>query len=257
MRLAPRTLKTISGLLLCVCFFSCGGTLPRLGSLMTFEMEDQFRNSHSHADFKDRMLVVIGSDRGGASAAEKWGKALSHSLKPEMDSGKMSLVALADLEGVPFFLKDYVRGKFSQNAGDWALMDWKGLFADSYGFIAGNANVVVFDKEGVLAYQAHFSECRPDQVLSLTAIIRSKLDGPPPVECPQSVDARSVKAVPQLPSWQRVGGSSPSGRAPYLPGKSGNLALSTRGPRLGTTHGPILSTRPLPMQFSTMAHLPS
>jgi hypothetical protein len=107
-----------------------------------------------------------------------------------MDSGKMSLVALADLEGVPFFLKDYVRGKFSQNAGDWALMDWKGLFAESYGFIAGNANVLVFDKEGALLYQAHFSECRSDQVLSLTEIIRSKLDGPPPVECPQSVHSR-------------------------------------------------------------------
>ena len=177
----PQTLKMIAGLLLCGCFFCCAGTFPRLGSLMSFEMEDQFRNSHSHADFKGRVLVVIGSDREGAPEAENWGKALSQSLKPERDSGRLNLIGLSNLKGVPFFLKDYVRGKFSQSAGDWALMDWKGLFADSYGFIAGNANVVVFDKEGVLAYQAHFSECRPDQVLSLTAIIRSKLDGPPPV----------------------------------------------------------------------------
>jgi hypothetical protein len=177
----PRTLKTISGLLLCGCFFCCGSTLPRLGSLMSFEMEDQFRNSHSHADFLGRVLVVIGSDREGASAAENWGKALSQSLKPERDSGRLSLVGLSNLKGVPFFLKDYVRGKFSQNEGEWALLDWKGMFAESYGFIAGNANVLVFDKEGALVYQAHFSECRPDQVLSLTAIIRGKLDGPPPV----------------------------------------------------------------------------
>jgi hypothetical protein len=142
----PRILKTISVLSLCVGLFYCGGTSPRLGSLMSFEMEDQFRHSHSHADFK----------------------------------GRLNLVGLSNLKGVPFFLKDYVRGKFSQNAGEWALMDWKGLFADSYGFIAGKANVVVFDKEGELVHQAHFSECRPDQVLSLTAIIRGKLDGPPP-----------------------------------------------------------------------------
>ena len=177
----PHTLKMIVGPLLCGCFFCCAGTFPRLGSLMSFEMEDQFRNSHSHADFKGRVLVVIGSDREGAPEAENWGKALSQSMKPERDSGRLNLIGLSNLKGVPFFLKDYVRGKFSQSAGDWALMDWKGLFADSYGFIAGNANVVVFDKEGVLAYQAHFSECRPDQVLSLTAIIRGKLDGPPPV----------------------------------------------------------------------------
>jgi hypothetical protein len=181
MDLAPRTLKTISCLLLCGCLFYCAGTSPRLGSLISFEMEDQFRHSHSHADFKGRVLVVIGSDREGAAAAEKWGKALSQSLKPEKDAGRLNLVGLSNLKGVPFFLKDYVRGKFSQNEGEWALMDWKGLFAGSYGFIAGNANVLVFDKEGVLVHQAHFSDCPPDQVLSLTAIIRSKLDRPPPV----------------------------------------------------------------------------
>lgn len=176
----PRKLKMVACLLLCGCFFCCGSTLPRLGSLMSFEMEDQFRNSHSHADFLGRVLVVIGSDREGASAAENWGKALSQSLKPEKDSGRLSLVGLSNLKGVPFFLKDYVRGKFSQNEGEWALLDWKGMFAESYGFIAGNANVLVFDKEGVLVYQTQFSECRPDQVLSLTAIIRSKLDEPDP-----------------------------------------------------------------------------
>ena len=181
MSLAPRTMKMISGLLLCLGFFCCAGTSPRLGSLMTFEMEDQFRHSHSHADFKGRVLVVIGSDREGAPAAENWGKALSQALKPERDAGRLNLIGLSTLKGVPFFLKDYVRGKFSQNAGEWALMDWKGLFAESYGFVAGHANVLVFDKEGVLVYQAHFSECRPDQVLSLTAVIRSKLGGPPSV----------------------------------------------------------------------------
>ncbi len=148
---------------------------------MSFEMEDQFRNSHSDADFKGRVLVVIGGDRKGAAAAENWGKALARSLKPEIDSGRLSLVGLSNLKGVPFFLKAYVRGMFSKNPGDWALLDWKGQFADSYGFIPGNANVLVFDKEGALLHQAHFSECRPDRVLSLTAIIRGKLDGPDPL----------------------------------------------------------------------------
>jgi len=109
MSLAPRTMKMISGLLLCLGFFCCAGTSPRLGSLMTFEMEDQFRHSHSHADFKGRLLVVIGSDREGAPAAENWGKALSQSLKPERDSGRLNLIGLSTLKGVPFFLKDYGR----------------------------------------------------------------------------------------------------------------------------------------------------
>ncbi|MCK7491057.1 MAG: hypothetical protein MZW92_04260 [Comamonadaceae bacterium] len=143
-------------------------------------MEDQFRDPHTDADFLGRVLVVIGGDREGAPAAKNWGRPCRAPLKPERDSGRLALVGLSDLKGVPFFLKAYVRGQFSQNAGDWALMDWKGLFADSYGFVAGAANVIVFDKEGHLVYQAHFTECRPDQVLSLTATIRSLLDGPPP-----------------------------------------------------------------------------
>lgn len=171
-----RTLKMISCLLLCGCFLCCGGTVPRLSRLMPFEMEDQFRNSHSHEDFQDRVLVVIASDREGASVAENWGKALSLSLKQTRDDGRLNLIGLSNLKGVPFFLRDYVRGKFSQNTDDWALMDWKGLFAESYGFVAGNANVLVFDRAGRLIHQTHFSECRPHQVLSLTAIIRGVLD---------------------------------------------------------------------------------
>jgi hypothetical protein len=171
-----RTWKMISCLLLCGCLLCCGRTLPRRSSLISFEMEDQFQNLHSREDFRERALVVIGSDREGAPVAENWGKALSHSLQPEKDAGRLNMVGLSNLKGVPFFLKGYVRGKFPQNARDWALMDWKGLFADSYGFIPGNANVLVFDEEGELLHQAHFSECRPDQVLSLAAIIRSMLD---------------------------------------------------------------------------------
>lgn len=173
-----RILRPIPFLLLTGCFVGCAGTLPRLGSLISFAMEDQFQKSHSHADFKGRVLVVIGGDRAGASAAGHWGEALSRSLKPEIDSGRLSLVGLSNLKGVPFFLRGNVRGMFSKDSRDGVLLDWTGLFADSYGFISGKANVLVFDKEGALAYQAPFSECRPDQVLSLTEIIRSKLDGP-------------------------------------------------------------------------------
>ncbi len=171
-----QTWKIISCLLLCGCLLCCGRTLPRSSSLISFDMEDQFRNSHSHADFQDRVLVVIGSDREGAPVAENWGKALSHSLQPEKDAGRLNLIGLSNLKGVPFFLKNYVRGKFPQDAREWALMDWQGLFAGSYGFIPGNANVLVFDEEGVLVHQAHFGECRPDQVLSLAAIIRRMLN---------------------------------------------------------------------------------
>ena len=173
----PRTWKMISCLLLSGCLLCCGSTLPLHSSLISFEMEDQFRNLYSDAHFQGRVLIVIGSGRKGAAVAENWGKALSRSLKQEKDAGRLNLIGLSNLKGVPFFLKGYVRGKFPQNARDWTLLDWQGLFAESYGFIAGDANVLVFDEKGVLFHQAHFSECRPDQVQSLAAKIRGTIDG--------------------------------------------------------------------------------
>lgn len=177
----PQTWKMISCLLLYGCLLCCASTLPLRSSLISFEMEDQFRNLHSDAHFQGSALIIIGSDRKGAAVAENLGKDLSRSLKPEKDAGRLNLIGLSNLKGVPFFLKGYVRGKFPQNARDWTLLDWQGLFAESYGFIAGDANVLVFDEKGVLFHQAHFSECLPDQVQSLAAIIRGMLDGPPPV----------------------------------------------------------------------------
>ena len=177
----PRTWKMISCLLLYGCLLCCASTLPLRSSLISFEMEDQFRNLHSDVHFQGRVLIVIGSDRKGAAVAENWGKALSCSLKAEKDAGRLNLIGLSNLKGVPFFLKGYVRGKFPQNARDWTLLDWQGLFAESYGFIAGDANLLVFDEKGVLFHQAHYSEYRPEQVQSLAAVIRGMLDEPPPV----------------------------------------------------------------------------
>ena len=87
--------ETAACLLLGWCLFGCGGTFPRLGALMTFEMEDQFRNSHSDADFDGRALVVIGGDREGASAAENWGKAAIHPQAAGKGLGRLSLVGLS------------------------------------------------------------------------------------------------------------------------------------------------------------------
>ena len=96
-----------------------------MSHLVAFEMEDQFKNTYSHADFWGHILVVVGSDKEGASVAMEWGKALGKSLKPEIDGERVSLIGLSDLRGVPFFLKKYVRGKFSQSKEDWALLDWR------------------------------------------------------------------------------------------------------------------------------------
>ena len=137
-------------------------------------MEDQFKNTYSHADFWGHILVVVGSDKEGASVAMEWGKALGKSLKPEIDGERVSLIGLSDLRGVPFFLKKYVRGKFSQSKEDWALLDWQGLFAGSYGFVPGAVNILVFGSSGKLLHQAHFSDCDSSAVKAIVAKVHAE-----------------------------------------------------------------------------------
>jgi hypothetical protein len=148
-----------------------------MSHLVAFEMEDQFRNSYSHADFSGLVLVLIGSDKDGASIAMEWGKALGESLKLEKEEREVFVIGLSDLRGVPFFLKGYVRSKFPKKQEEWALLDWQGLFAESYGFVSGEANILVFGYSGSLIHQARFSDCESSAVEAIAAKVRKEIQG--------------------------------------------------------------------------------
>jgi hypothetical protein len=107
----------------------------------------------------------------------EWGKALGESLKPEKEGREVFVIGLSDLRGVPFFLKGYVRGKFPQKQEEWALLDWQGLFADSYGFVPGEANILVFAYSGRLIHHAHFADCESSAVRDITVIVQKEIKG--------------------------------------------------------------------------------
>jgi hypothetical protein len=163
---------------ICGTLLGCRTSFSRLSHLVTFEMEDQFQNTYTQEDFLGRVLVVIGGDRKGAPLAKEWGKALGESLQPEISSRKLRLVGLSTLKGVPFFLKGYVRGKFPKTQEEWALLDWQGLFAGSYGFTSGEANILVFDESGNLVHKAHFGQCQTSDVRLITSVIRKAIKDP-------------------------------------------------------------------------------
>ena len=62
---------------------------------------------------------------------ESWGKAIDDSLGLAESPGEVVGIGLADLRGVPFFLKGWVRGKFPEE----------------------QCNIIVFDSLGELRYQ--------------------------------------------------------------------------------------------------------
>ena len=96
--------------------------------LVDFEIKDQFKNVHRRPDIQGKIVLLIGSEKDGSQFNEAWGKSIHNSLSDHPQYARISLLAHADLRGVPFFLKGYVRGKFPRNPDQYVLMVWKGAW---------------------------------------------------------------------------------------------------------------------------------
>lgn len=166
-------MKNLSRTLFLAALFS--GAFAFLGvaqetKLIEFEIKDQFHNVHRDSDYKDCILVVIGSDKNGSKFNSGWGEAIANPFKDALRTKKVVFLPVADVQGVPFFLKGMVRGKFPEDPDKWALTDWKGRFAKAYKFEPKAANILVFDQRGELAHRTHGREVEPD---ILEAVVRS------------------------------------------------------------------------------------
>ena len=160
------------------------GTKQR--TLIEFEIEDQFREKHTHREFIGKALIVVGSNKGGKDYNEPWAETLRDSL--DASGHDVSFLGLADVRGVPFFLKGMIRGKFPKSRDRWALADWKGEFAKAYCFEKDHCNVLVFDPEGNLVHHSWVKEVEPVKLGLVLAAARrvAPLREPKPASAPES-----------------------------------------------------------------------
>ncbi|MDH3891647.1 MAG: YtfJ family protein [candidate division Zixibacteria bacterium] len=144
-------------------------------TLIEFEIKDQFKNKHTHEELQDKVVLIVGHDRGGRKYKAPWAEALYDSLKPEVDSGRIMQVGYADTRGVPFFLKGWARRKVRKEEDTWMLLDWKGVLAKAYEFEKGKCNILVFDTQGVLRHHLAATEVQPVKLNRVIALLRSLL----------------------------------------------------------------------------------
>lgn len=156
----------------------CAASVAHAGEqqLFDFELEDQFGEVHRRADVKGTIVLLIGSDKGGASFNGLWGKAIHESLRDHPHYAEISQLAYSDLRGVPFFLKGMIRSKFPDNPDRWALMDWKGVIAKTYDFIPKSTNLLVFAPDGRLVHHDSGREPEEATVEEIVAVLRALLD---------------------------------------------------------------------------------
>lgn len=140
--------------------------------MIPFELKDQFDHSHTEKEFTGHIVILIGSDRGGSQYNPLWGKAIHDSLANEDGFKRLKFLAAADLRGVPFFLKGFVKGKFSKDEKKWVLMDWKGAFAVSYQFEAGASNIIIFKRDGRLVHKTAVHNLEQETLGELLTILK-------------------------------------------------------------------------------------
>lgn len=121
--------------------------------LIEFEMEDQHGNVHKSSDLENKVVIILGSDREGGDYNKLWAEPIADSLRSINGFDHVSILGVADLDAVPFFMKFMVKGFFPDDPSNQIMMDWDGEFAETYSFEAGHSNLVVFDTEKNKVYQ--------------------------------------------------------------------------------------------------------
>jgi hypothetical protein len=129
--------------------------------LIDFEMEDQFDAIHKRSDYKTKVIIIVGSDRKGSDYNPLWVNPLVDSLKAENIFDKVSIIGVAELGSVPFFMRGIVQGFFPDDTTNRILMDWDSAFAEEYAFVEDQSNLAVFGPGDKLLYQTAVTEFDP------------------------------------------------------------------------------------------------
>ena len=143
------------------------------GTLISFKIKDQFGRVYTDEDYRGRVVVVIAGGREGRKYSRLWTRAIKDSLEDESGFDDIRFLRLANMRGVPPFMREMVRGKLPKEKEKWVLLDWKGEFAEAYQFEKGVSNIFVFDRHGVLVHQTHGREPAPAELGPLLATLET------------------------------------------------------------------------------------
>jgi hypothetical protein len=144
-------------------------------TLIDFEIKDQFDGIHRDDDFRGRVVVVFAYDRKGNDYQDRWFSAMRDSLAVTHDSSAVGFVRLANVRGVPFFLKSMIKGKFPREPEQWTLLDWKGRFDKAYGFAADMCTILVFNQRRTLVHSTTVTGLAAETLTGLLADVRRLL----------------------------------------------------------------------------------
>ncbi len=140
--------------------------------LIAFTLNDQFDREYTEKSFPEKILIIIEGDREGSKYCAKWKEAMSDALEKNHAMDHIQFVSIADLRGIPSFLKGFIKGKFSKKKHKWSLMDWEGMFATAYEFVLESSNILVFDRQQHLVHQTSVRELSPEKLEKIVNTVK-------------------------------------------------------------------------------------
>lgn len=145
--------------------------------LVHFTLETAAGEEYTQEYRKDRILVMFGTDRTGSAYSREWVHILRDTLTHWNVMDSVAFVGLADLQGVPFFLRGLVRSLIPDDRTDPLLLDWEGLFPEIYRFEDGACNILIFDRERKLYHRESVKVLDPVALSSLLSTLRTLITG--------------------------------------------------------------------------------
>jgi hypothetical protein len=144
-------------------------------TLIPFKLDDQFGRTHTEAECAGRVTVVLGSDRGGSRYTAQWLAGVRDALRGEVNAERVRTFGVANVRGVPPFLRRVVTAVLPKSKDAEVLLDWDGRFATAYDFGEGCCTVLVADPSGRVVLRTEGREARPEQVAEVAGALRALL----------------------------------------------------------------------------------
>jgi uncharacterized protein YfaP (DUF2135 family) len=144
-------------------------------TLIPFKLEDQFGRTHTEAECAGRVTVVLGTDRSGSRYTEQWLTGVRDAMRGEAEAARVRTFGVANVRGVPPFLRKLVAAALPKSKDAEVLLDWDGRFATAYDFGEGCCTVLVADPLGRVVLRTGGREARPEQVAQVAATLRALL----------------------------------------------------------------------------------
>lgn len=140
--------------------------------LESFTLSDQFGTNHSVRFPSSQPTILLVGDRAGAPQLEPWISEIKRCL-----GSQVAMTGVADVTGVPGFLRGMIRSRFRERYTHPILLDFSGSVSRSLPLEKSQANIFVIEPSGAVLTREH-GVLTPEALQRLTNTVHKTLSKP-------------------------------------------------------------------------------